>query len=509
MSMYLTYDLKGIQSFIFNIPKLKYIIGGSVIIDSFDRKEMPALKIPSECELIYSAAGKGVFKCDTKDNAERIKKSVLEKAEYFGLNIAFSLKDNYFDAVNSTDELYNYIPENLEGHPCGVSGLYPVGKNNKDREHHVVKRRTWDHGEASNDLLEQRLLEKGDFKIPPGIEGKIRFFRAMGEDSSEGRVALKAIGARNRWAVICMDGNDMGVQFRYLNQKTEDETEVSKYIVKMSKALDECTHYAASRGIQEVIRKWGADSDNYNSSRYKNEILLPVRPIAVGGDDIIVLCHSAYAMDFVREAIRAFNVKSAELHQEHGDLWNATGGELTISAGILYCSISIPLHSALNYTELLLASAKFKGRKHSRDGNPTPAAIDWEHITDGVLDTPASRRQRELIFKDKDKDEVIELTCRPYLNEDLEELFKNVKNLRSLPGVIRHKILPGLRQGYYDRQVFYAQMGKNYPEIVKSLNEENKNSSLWKVEKGRKSTAVIDALSLLLEEKRFSYTTAY
>ena len=35
---YLCYDIKGIQQFIFSVPKLKYVVGASLLIDEFDRK---------------------------------------------------------------------------------------------------------------------------------------------------------------------------------------------------------------------------------------------------------------------------------------------------------------------------------------------------------------------------------------------------------------------------------------------------------------------------------------
>ena len=47
MSRYLCYDVKGIQSFIFKIPKLKYIIGGSALVDIFDT----AATLRRECTL--------------------------------------------------------------------------------------------------------------------------------------------------------------------------------------------------------------------------------------------------------------------------------------------------------------------------------------------------------------------------------------------------------------------------------------------------------------------------
>jgi len=40
MSIFLCYDLKGIQQYIFQVPRLKCCIGGSRQIDNFDRKEV-------------------------------------------------------------------------------------------------------------------------------------------------------------------------------------------------------------------------------------------------------------------------------------------------------------------------------------------------------------------------------------------------------------------------------------------------------------------------------------
>ncbi|MEA2061393.1 MAG: hypothetical protein U9P10_12985 [Thermodesulfobacteriota bacterium] len=45
MGIYLCYDVKGIQSYIFKIPKLKYIIGGSALIDQFDKETVKNLSV--------------------------------------------------------------------------------------------------------------------------------------------------------------------------------------------------------------------------------------------------------------------------------------------------------------------------------------------------------------------------------------------------------------------------------------------------------------------------------
>ena len=63
--MYLCYDIRGIQSFIFRIPKLKYIIGGSAVIDRFDRETIKNLMLPQGCERLFTGGGKGTFSCST------------------------------------------------------------------------------------------------------------------------------------------------------------------------------------------------------------------------------------------------------------------------------------------------------------------------------------------------------------------------------------------------------------------------------------------------------------
>ena len=523
MNCYLAYDLKGIQSFLFSIPKLKYIIGGSTLIDRFDRKYINSIK-DEGIELIYAAAGKGVFSCDSQEIAQELKEKILNKALEYGFSIRFSINNDYLNAVNEADELYSYVPDSLEGHPCSVSGLYPVkkgeGKGIKKDIHQIVNKRIYSENELLIDALEERLLKKAPLRLPPGLNDKqLKFFHQLdsglneNEREKDGQVAFKALGSRNRWAVICMDGNDMGKQFKNISKKFEKVDSIKEYhnqIKAMSKALDDCSHYAAGCGMQEVLRLWGADLNNIMEATINDKVILPVRPLAVGGDDIIVLCHVKYAFDFVKEACRAFNEKSRETDDEfeNGHLWEATGGELTISAGILFCSTSLPLHSAISYTESLLASAKFRGReKNEKSSNPSPACLDWEQVTDGLLDTPAMRRQREMVFIDSDKNKKILLTSRPYSLDDFEKVLNLAENYKqALPNTIKYQILPGLRQGYYDRKMFLAQLAKNHPEIYNDLNEDSEKSKWEKYEDGYK-TKVIDALLILEEKKRFDKQT--
>src|SRR5690606_24518550 len=111
--------------------------------------------------------------------------------------------------------------------------------------------------------------------------------------------------------------------------------------------------------------------------------VLPLRPLILGGDDVVLLCHCEYAFDFVRAVAERFAVESKAAAENHtdGQLWPGSGNELSISAGVLFTNSQMPLHAAIPYTEDLLKNAKRVYRQPPNAENaaprrPTAAAID-------------------------------------------------------------------------------------------------------------------------------------
>lgn len=541
--MYLCYDVRGIQSFIFRIPKLKYIIGGSALIDRFDRETIRNLKVDG-CECLFTGGGKGTFDCKTRDCAESLKLLILAEARNIGVDIRFGISENYDDASKHATDLYPYIPEDLSGEfPCNVSGLYPV--KDKGGEHPIVRKRLYDKNADEYKIFryfENRLLKGED-----GLANKlgfsadeVEFFHNVkavdesGNEDFEGEWGASVLGSRNRWAVVCMDGNDMGSQMTFKMKQLEGDSQkaekMSKWVKAMSAAIDRCSTEACKAGIEAVYDKWKNTDDNQDCSNGHN-LVLPVRPLVVGGDDITVLCHVSYAMDFVKAACQKFNELSKQedenARREIGEsIWPATSGEITISAGVLYCPVSLPLHSAMAYTEALLASAKTGGRKvkatmvakGETENQPSPASIDWEHITDSVIETPAIYRKRHLYFKDNDIGKMICLTRRPYTIESFDEVeklaerYRDKGNGKGIPTNIRHKVLGAMSKSQSDRMAFVASVAKNHSHLAEDLMEQEfeifgKSHSKWIVEGNEMSTSVIDAMQLLEEEKRMQEET--
>ncbi|HLV32011.1 MAG TPA: hypothetical protein VKY57_10615 [Chitinispirillaceae bacterium] len=488
MSCFLCYDIRGIQNFIFKIPKLKYVIGGSALIDNFD-KTIPGIHIEG-VEHIYSAGGKGAFNCKTDDIAEMLKGEIIKKAHSIGLDIRFGIGSKFVETANKVNELYPYIPSNLNGEPCCISGLYPVESG---KEHAIVKKRCYKRGCASDDGIWRRFDELFCLKQNQN------FFYDVSSDTEEGRKGEKALGGK-RWAIICMDGNDIGAQFRKKIKESKNENDLINWIKEMSVALGKCTLEATKAGTKKVIEKW---EGNVKPKFDNDNIVLPIRPIVVGGDDIIVLCNVLYASDFIKEACKKFRDESKMLHKNAKiPLWIATNGELSLSAGVLYCPVNLPLHSAIIYTEKLLANAKKAGRIFKEENNTPPEMIDWEQITETVLDTPEARRKRELYFYDEDLKKYIELTIRPYTIDNYIKIENHSNVYSKIPATIRYSVLPAMQKGHNDRLAYVAQLRKNHPELAKDLWEydEKEKDSRWKTVNGVKRTDVIDAL-LILEEK--------
>ncbi len=450
---------------------------------------------------LFSGGGKGSFYCE-QSSIKLLKYSLIKKAHAIGLDIRFGEDEDFSQASQQADELYSFIPEMNDGNPCNVSGLYPVKSG---KEHPVIKKRIFNQGEKTFRYFEDRLIS--DINILDIPNEELSFFHDVKDGNGpDGDVGSEVLGSRNRWAVISMDGNDMGMQFRYQvagnNPDKLSPEALKSWIQRMSEALDNCSSKAATAGIQKVVSEWVESDIGKSIVSEGKSITLPIRPLVVGGDDIVILCHSSYAMTFVKEATKVFE----ETSKQTPKLWPATNGRLTITAGVLYSSVSLPLHMAIPYSEDLLASAKTYGRKHVQKGKASPACIDWEQITETVIDTPAAKRQRELLFSDEDLGRNVKLTQRPYTLEEFSDLEKLAYSYDKVPSTVRHKILPNLSKSYAERLGFYAEVKKQHYSLFDDLNEFDKNNlgMCWKLsnDKTEQSTTIVDALMLLEENAR-------
>jgi hypothetical protein len=573
MSVFVAYKVRAIQKYITLAPGLKYVIGGSSLIDQFGEK---AGRFQAES----SAAGKGHFEVPTEEDAKQVVDVLRAEARGFGMDLAIGVGAHLPVVLKNQNKLYPFLPskEDREGYPCRASAAFPTKGGKPDNRfqgvHETLRRRVEDQqGSKVRDLLETRLIEAleqhRDLPVALADYDKL-FFSTLSKgadgDGDEEKNAPHppaqgsgALGRRNRWAVIRMDGNQIGSHFVKLNTPEGDSEErqaLAQRYLGMSKALEERTQQAVVEGLAKALGRWCQYfPKQVEEARFSPEvdggrqrIVLPFRPLVLGGDDLTLLCHPSLAMDFVHTVIEEFGRHRGEEH-----LWPETRGDLSISAGVLFCAVTYPLHSAIEFAEELLQSAKFLGRLHPEKGRPPRPAIDWESVTEGLIDHPAARRQRELFFYDRDlplqdapaereprHHVLVKLSKRPYLLSQWPKLEEWRKLLHPMSqGISRdknrtkgegenedntasedssdtargliHDLYTYLRKPHYDRVVWLAKIRKNHPKLVSRLEEDLAPWGLFETpdypDKKVLDSSVLDAALLAREEIRMTQET--
>ena len=547
--MFLCYDIKGIQRFIFSVPRLKCIVGGSALIDSFDSKAKKTLL--GKC--IFTGGGRGAFQCADSHHVKSLEDELRASAGEAGLDIQFGDDVELAKAAKNADRFYPYAPLNLEGVPCEISGYLPAKSKGKVNEKIALRMR-----EGERDAFGSGILEEMEDRLPDDLKGvHIEFFKNVSPESAldeaefdwrtdqlHANKAINSIGRRNRWAVIAMDGNDIGSQFAAFQAKAgNNQEQLVEWLTKMSDCMKQCTRNAFIAATLRVLDQWVEDSDLslcwYPNRDNEKTIVLPMRPLILGGDDVVLLCHTRYAFEFVQTMAAAFERESVNAAKDSklDELWPASGNRLTMSAGVLFTNLHLPLHSAIPYAEALLKNAKGVYRKKtsvssistdSLPSAPSPAAIDFDVVTDSLLDTPAERRRRELFFIDDELDcKEIRLTKRPYrldaastdstnrMNDTWGDLNSLANELSELPKSIRSQLLPMMRRSWSERVTFLASIAKRYPAIKKLFMEEPMENGQWVIgdgwfdipSKNRRESSIADALLLLEEVDRTQQVT--
>lgn len=526
---YLSYDVRGIQKFIFAVPNLRCIIGASELIYQLDQEVAQAFMNEKQ----YCAGGGGLFCFENEHQRTKCIDTLTKAAFEIGADIRIGIGESATEA-KSAIEVYPYWHRDLDGAPCELSGLYPVCPQEVPhtrlagervlRIHPLIQKRI---DASREDRLGKDLLPKADC-LPPdsallagcdlaffknvspesahaAIEGQRNHARV---DEAEARAGFTALGSRNRWAVIAMDGNDVGNQHLEAKRRVDrgdwSNDQRSTWVRAMSIQLAAGTQNAVYDAIAAVVNAWWrenfANANAPNLSKQlvvsdaegKSKLVLPLRPLIVGGDDVILLCHTQYAMLFVKTMARRFAEYTAQastnFETTHGfTLWPATDGRLTMSAGVLFCKTSYPLHGAIQYAESLLASAKGKYRldpnEPTASSRLTPAAVDFDCVTDTLLDTPAARRQRDLSFHDEDLGSAkVFLTRRPYrLGEandhpdadhigELDRILDWLQT-QAVPRSVLAEVQNRLNRPWAERTEFLYTLSRKHPELFAELEQ--------------------------------------
>lgn len=434
-------SVEGIQRYIFSTGKLKEMIGGSEIIhflaspnfyrplleDELGLREDTDFRC-AEGSYMVAQANAGVLCLILPD--ERSAKKFLRRASeellrsfpglpFYGALEAFPWSDDVtgrkaYDAAYQRAKNAISIQRNHDAVPVGAPLLPVLQASRLDGLPAVRRERSGPGGRGELVSLPSlarscpAMLERSrtrlrrDVKPPDGVELEWK-------DNLEEMLE----GEGRKVALICMDGNDLGKLFGAMLHSTVDMSlsQCLRERKALSQFIQDCTTGAFSWAASRIA---GYELESRRAAgRPDGRLLMPLRPLVMGGDDTTVIARADIALAFVA----LFAARFGELGRQQG---------LSVGIGMVVMPAGYPFAKAFPLAETLQDSAK----KRTRDLEPgeRPSSIDYLVLTEDVENDAALVRER--LFTTPDA----RLTTKPLLfGEEFTQLLGH-----------GHKVLTGL-----------------------------------------------------------------
>lgn len=438
----LTLELKRVQTFIFEVPRLKAMLGANALIGQTMRHELPALLAnqgsqlpwPAEIRLQGTAddpldrpetdasdrddpaalyqrgilardGGHFIVLFDDESAAERF----LEQAEaVLAERLPGVLYEARIDPFPEPKELPPRQPRDphetaLLDLPvlqvCQETGQGPASaRNNK--------------GYWQGESVRYR-LEWGDWFYKGCTQDIIGLLRptlypdrAMDWQEPDDLAQLAAGGYL---ALIHADGNGIGKRYKSWRDQAKSQNEVVKEA--HGEAFFHSMRVAVRRAVVTALAKTFTEPGGVR----------PYEILMLGGDDLLLACRANRALDFARHYADELTRYTL-----------ADGQPLTVAIGVAIAQKTYPLHRLHELAEELASSAKRLYR--ALDDPDKTSVIDWQVVTQSwFADVAEARRQSERIqYQVNGQVDTLLLTGRPYRvlgAEGLDELLRDAQQL--------------------------------------------------------------------------------
>jgi hypothetical protein len=384
---YYVFAAKGIQEYILKGDTLKFMTGGSEIVDSLAAdmldKALKSAGIGKEKrEILSVAAGSAriIFNDgeDAKKIAERLPLLVSNYAP--GLDVV-----QYYCEIKEGEKLGNVI-RMAEGELAKRRNIqhpeYPVAGPHVLRTARSGKPLVGKDGDIGLDAAMMEKLKKSDNK---GIEKKFNRNVPFETDFDK----LKG-DASSYIAVVHIDGNGLG---KIVNEKLEElnkmdfETAKKSYMT-FSKSIDD----AAKGAFVKVLGIQG----------------IKIRPLICAGDDVTYVVNPENAVESASIFLDEFERLAADK-------------KLTAAAGIAFVKKSYPFINAYELCESLCRYAK------------NHAGRDISSIAFYRLTNTMSEKYDDIVKRELTLPGSVKLTRMPYKNEEYKYLRELVKAVREMP----------------------------------------------------------------------------
>lgn len=478
-------EVGGIQKYILSTGKLKEMIGGSELIESLSAKYLDdfakskqltvlkEIRKPVDNEILPLQRNAGamhlLFPSEAKGREFLQKFGLKLLADFPGLPIFGALEECEFTSSGIREakfKLSNKITDQRNKYPTStgmqllpicaeapLDGEPAIGKvcygKNSSGEIISLSSKT-----KRNEELLKRSRERLS-EIEPDKDNKANL--RWSDDLEEIACGSEKI------AFIHIDGNDLGIRFRQElenisdKETAEDKTgqqsssedryqnaiNVIKTMSALSNTVKETTTAAFKKGLSECLK-------HTRSTDSKGELLVPARPLVLGGDDVTVVIRADLALYFIDAFVKEFERYS---NQELGK--KEPKDKLTVGVGMVVCPTGYPFLKAFDLSEELVKNSK---KLTALMGN-RPSSMDYIVITNDTENDIDSIRAHLFTAEDGSK-----LTAKPMLlsGNNLAQFVENgISVLEKLPRSTLRNSLSVCRKGVNEALQNYTKLKDN------------------------------------------------
>ncbi|MBI2567941.1 MAG: hypothetical protein HYV63_12995 [Candidatus Schekmanbacteria bacterium] len=426
-------DVLGIQGYVFASNRLRDVLAASWMVDHVVKRDANSLLQwgMTDDRVLLAAGGNAIVELGNLDDARTwtrrytrwlqdeapgLEVAVVHRA-YDGRSLAWGLKALAVDLARAKLERRPSAPQlglSVTA-ACSVTGLPATAL---DRGELVSRRiaRLREQTEQARERWQQFL--PGPLDHAPGWTADF---------PDELDLMGRTRGETSLLGVVHVDGNGVGGAIkawldRCLAEEVGDERVRTEYR-EWSRAIDELGERVLHATIQRVASCIIEEENEHGEKRCvvrgtpyglgfrlredatshaSRRVLLPLRPILLGGDDLTFVCDGRIALDLAAAALREFEANQIP-HLGQG------GGErtLTACAGAALVKAHAPFHRSYALAESLCASGKRARQDVNRQRQAdTGCWLDWHAGFTRPAEAVENLRRRE--YQDGN------LTMRPY-----------------------------------------------------------------------------------------------
>jgi hypothetical protein len=390
-------ELQRVQTWLFEVPRLRAMVGGNALLGRTLRDELPKLAretgsgwLLAPCRETYPAADPNDPLEDYDDPAADAKDGIVSRdGGHFEAQFE-SGADAFADAAGQF--LRSNLPGlrfqiSVDGVPCTRSQVH------LSTELPVLAPCEWTGRGLASDTVEQ-----GGERPAVSLDVARRHEAASrAEDGTAVDLAsllcattrlheldrpqeLQDLVGNGYLALIHADGNGVGSGLANNNSDSERAAFFHRNRVllrrALQKAIDDICDRDEPRRIEESARA--------EKSGKATGVFAPLVPLMLGGDDLLLVCRAEIALPFVVSLCRELDA----IQQD------SSGFQLTLGVGVVIAGHKIPIHRLHEVAEQLASSAKQRFRGFPDDQSKR-SVVDWAVYTTSAVEEPEIVRQRD------------------------------------------------------------------------------------------------------------------